>query len=140
MRPFTGQITTKSLPPHTYCVRSPRGIRRPVFYSWTRWQNFSVFLGHHVLQASGGESTKPSSHIGSGYGTSHTRRHLQLMGSRTENQAKPATVNTRRSPTQVLQSVCEDVLESGEKRFHPLNIPCWLSLTAEGIHADHHRF
>lgn len=57
MRPFTGQITTKSLLPHTYCVRSPRGTERPVFYSWTRWQKFSVFLGHDVLQASGGEST-----------------------------------------------------------------------------------
>lgn len=87
MRPFTGQITTKGLPPHTYCVRSPRGIKQPVFYSWTRWQNFSVFLGHHILQASGGESTNQAHTVEVGMGLPTRGGILQLMGSWTENHA-----------------------------------------------------
>lgn len=146
MRPFTGQITTKGLPPHTYCVRSPRGIKQPVFYSWTRWQNFSVFLGHHILQASGGESTNQAHTVEVGMGLptrggiynwwDHGRKITLLLKLHRlqKSWAKPATVITRLSRTQVLQSVCEDVLESGEKRslcrpsfkYSMLAIPdCW---------------
>lgn len=64
------------------------------------------------------------------------RRDLQLKESETENQGSAEAPLV----TQVLQSVCEDVFESGEKRFLPLNVQCWLSLTAERTHADHHRF
>lgn len=81
------------------------------------------------------------------------RRDLQLMGSRTENQASAEAPSlpevlgkasycehTVEPNTRVFVRMFEEVVKSVVCVGRPLNIPCWPSLTAERIHDDHHRF